>query len=358
MEISGPPVTIVEDTGTVVVGSATILNFVGAIVTTTAPGEVTINVTSAGGANTALSNLVAPAINTNLVFGVGIAGSVETLDNGAGAATDLTLKAGNSTGVGGGNLLLSPGTGLTPGAIKLNDLSGAITAGQIWTATAGDGSGHWQDVPAATPPQFFYLTSGAGNFTVPAGATALIVTCIGGGGSGGATGTTTGPNGNAGQNTTFDTLTAFGGNGGNGGTVGGAGGDGGSSAGGDLNLIGSSGCPAGTFSASDTSVGGNGAPGYQGQGSGKGGYGGAPFTGGTNANQNTGAGGGGASGGAGFFGAGGGGGGGYVTRRIAAPVGPYAFSVGNGGAAVDGTGASHAPGGPGASGLIIIEVVF
>lgn len=78
--------------------------------------------------------------------------------NASGVGGTATLKAGNSTGnVGGqvainggnstistaGSVTITPGTGVANGVIKLDDLSGTITSGQLWRSSSTDGSGLW-----------------------------------------------------------------------------------------------------------------------------------------------------------------------------------------------------------------------
>lgn len=92
------------------------------------------------------------------------------------------------------------------------------------------------------------LTTGSGNWTVPAGVYRIKVTAVGGGG---------GYNGgSAGANTTFSTLTANGGSAGGSGSTG-AGGAGGNASGGDINVPGTNGQAA-------TSTAGGDNPGYGG----------------------------------------------------------------------------------------------
>lgn len=102
-----------------------------------------------GGANTSLSNLSAVAINTGLIFGASVAGSLTTADD-ASLSQDLTLSTGNTTAASGlsGNIILIPGTGPTSssnsGSISLATQSiagaGAI-AGDI-LLTAGSAATH------------------------------------------------------------------------------------------------------------------------------------------------------------------------------------------------------------------------
>lgn len=58
--ISGGSILKTEDNGTIVVAATQILNFIGATVSSTGPGEVTIDISGGTGANRNLSNLLAP----------------------------------------------------------------------------------------------------------------------------------------------------------------------------------------------------------------------------------------------------------------------------------------------------------
>lgn len=102
------------------------------------------------------------------------------------------------------------------------------------------------------------LTSGSGNYTVPAGVYRLKVTCVGGGGGGGAS-----LIGGGGGSTTFGSLT---GGGGSGGVPGGTDGNGGSASGGDINLSGIKGGSPAYFSTLGSGGAGHGAAGNGGSG--------------------------------------------------------------------------------------------
>ena len=192
------------------------------------------------------------------------------------------------------------------------------------------------------------ITSGSGNWTVPAGVYKIRVTCVGGGGGGGeGFNGGVGANGSNGGNTTFTgAITGFGGSGGTGGSnsvygvLGGAGAAGGAGAPGENSSFG---------------AGGGGAYGVGGNGGGAGGLGSV-----STSSALTGAyGGGGGGGRAAIGGCGGGGGGGTNISLVTAsnintiPGTTIAYSVGAGGAG--GTGGAGVDGAAGGSGIIIIE---
>jgi len=185
------------------------------------------------------------------------------------------------------------------------------------------------------------ITSGSGNWTVPAGVYRIRVTCVGGGGGGGE-GYNPGANGANGGSTTFTGATT--GAGGGGGT--GATGGGGAIAEGGLGAAGGAGSAGGSGAAgtiTGTAVGGAG-----------GGAGGRGTQLGVGSVGNYGGGGG---GGASAYGAGGGGGGTNISLVIGnvltvIPGASIAYSVGTGGA---GGSSSGSAGGDGGSGIIIIE---
>lgn len=102
------------------------------------------------------------------------------------------------------------------------------------------------------------LTSGSGNYTVPAGVYRLKVTCVGGGGGGGAA-----LNGSGGGSTTFGSLT---GGGGGAGLLVGTDGGGGSASGGDINLSGITGGSPAYFSTLGAGGAGSGGGGNGGSG--------------------------------------------------------------------------------------------
>jgi len=203
-----------------------------------------------------------------------------------GADVDGWHRAGSAKGWYGGSAPTKRPDGITnldaedAGRIWL-DTSGSPTAIKVWDGTAFDDT---TDIPSPASFVIETITSGSGNWTVPAGVTQVKATAVGGGGGGGAfsqspypslngggggagatvintmavvplslkayaiglggagagAGNTAGGNGGS---TTFDTLTAGGGNGagnGDGGTAYG-GGSGGVGSGGDLNIRGSNG---------------------------------------------------------------------------------------------------------------------
>ena len=102
------------------------------------------------------------------------------------------------------------------------------------------------------------LTSGSGNYTVPAGVYRMKVTCVGSGGGGGAT-----LNGSGGGSTTFGSLT---GGGGGAGLLVGTDGSGGSASGGDINLSGITGGSPAYFSTLGSGGAGSGGGGNGGSG--------------------------------------------------------------------------------------------
>jgi hypothetical protein len=102
------------------------------------------------------------------------------------------------------------------------------------------------------------LTSGSGNYTVPAGVYRMKVTCVGSGGGGGAT-----LNGSGGGSTTFGSLT---GGGGGAGLLVGTDGSGGSASGGDINLSGITGGSPAYFSTLGSGGDGSGGGGNGGSG--------------------------------------------------------------------------------------------
>ena len=197
------------------------------------------------------------------------------------------------------------------------------------------------------PRAIVRLTSGSGNWTVPAGVTRILVTCVGGGGGGGGgrgggSGASNGEAGTSGGTTTFAGATS-----GAGGSAGAGGGGAGGGVGG-AGAGGSAGAGGGADGGSGGGAGGVGAGGSAGAGGGAGAFGG-------------GGGGGGSSTGAG--GGGGGGGGTNISKVIGnvltvTPGSSIAYSVGGGGGGGDGGSGSTingGTGGAGGSGIIIIE---
>jgi len=189
------------------------------------------------------------------------------------------------------------------------------------------------------------ITSGSGNYTIPAYSSSLVVECWGAGGGGAGT-SAAGPAPTAGTGgaTTFGSLTANGGIGGTGGhdsVVNGGGGAGGTASGGDVNTTGNTGST--TFTTGNR-AGANGVGG--------GGLGGLTNT----AASTVGPSGGGGNGGNPSTAAGGGGGSGGYTKKTYAPgaiSGSISYAIGTGGTA--GTGTSFI-GYAGANGAIRITV--
>lgn len=124
----------------------------------------------------------------------------------------------------------------------------ALDTNPVSIAQRGTGAPWLNGVGAITK-----LTSGSGNWTVPAGVYRIKVTAVGGGGGGGQSGG--GANGTSGGNTTFGALTANGGSGGSG-----AGGtaSGGTASGGEINFSGGTGGAGGIPTIAGSSMFGNG----------------------------------------------------------------------------------------------------
>jgi len=147
--------------------------------------------TATTGANTALSNLASVAINTGLVFGAAVAGQLSTANSGTfsqdlnintgtaasigsgavvintgnstgsansgviqaitgtsvnGPSGAVTIASGNTSGTGNsGNVSLTVGSssGGTQGTFKFLKTGVASVVGQVWTASATDGTGYW-----------------------------------------------------------------------------------------------------------------------------------------------------------------------------------------------------------------------
>jgi len=193
---------------------------------------------------------------------------------------------------------------------------------------------------SVAPHAIVRLTSGSGNWTVPAGVTRIKVTCVGGGGGGGGAGTNTGytgTDGGTGGTTSFTGATS--GTGGGGGKAGGGSG----SYGGGVGAGGGAGSAGGAGSTIS---------GCGGSGGGAGGFG---IKNGTGSDGSYGGGGGGAGNTAGNAA---GGGGGTIISSVTAsilsvtPNSAIAYSVGAGGTA---GGGGNLAGGAGGSGIIIIE---
>lgn len=198
------------------------------------------------------------------------------------------------------------------------------------------------------------LSSSSGSYTVPAGCIQLRIRMVGGGGGGGTGDGATGQAGGDGTATTFNGITASPGTGGRAGTSAG-------------NTYGGNGGIGGTGSASFRSAGQGGQCGiFTGaavtQGN-IGSTGGSSVLGGgasdTFARVNAGFGGGGCSGECGptnEYTGGSGGGAEYVEIIINAPVGPYTYAVGAGGAG--GAASGSFPGSAGGAGTIIVDEYY
>ena len=306
--------------------------------------------------------------------------STPTMQSGnLGSSGAISLTTGNTaaTGTGNsGNILLTTGssTGGTQGVFKFLKTGVAPTVGQVWTASATDGTGYWANVGTVTAPTIQRFTS-SGTYTRPTGPTPvwIRVRLVGGGGGGAGSGTT-GTAGNGGVATaatasSFGTslLTA------NAGTSATANSTSGGGAGGAFTVSG----PA----VDVASVNGGGGGGQGGQAGGvnlgmPGGMGGSSFFGGAgqaggaaSGSQSAGGagqartGGGGGGGGSSSNGAAvivsgaGGGSGGYVEAIITSPTTTYTVVVGVGGSG--GTaGTNGVAGGVGGTGVVIVEEFY
>jgi hypothetical protein len=205
-----------------------------------------------------------------------------------------------------------------------------------------------------SPPLVTRYLSGSGTHNVNANTKYLRVRMLGAGGGGGGNSTTVGAfPGGAGGNTTFGTRTAGGGQGGSA-ALGGAGG---TVSGSGYTIVaavpGAAGAQTGLNPASINGTqmpGGMGGSSFFG-GAGRNGAAGDPG-GAAVANSGSGGGGGGTDNVASQYGGGGGGAGAYLEFIITNPDPSYSYSVGAGGAGS--TGASR-NGGPGGSGVLIVE---
>lgn len=214
------------------------------------------------------------------------------------------------------------------------------------------------------PPTLTKLTSGSGNYYVPAGCTRIIVSMVGGGGGGSGGGSSSAGGGASGGNSTFGGSLLVAGGGGGAGGIAGIGSGGG--AGGDVSFT------AGPFVKSFV-----GQPGQAGHyvqtnagnymggpmgGSSMFGGGGAGFGPGSSAAgsagaTNSGGGGAGAAAGGAVSSGNGGGGAGGIEATIVNPESSYAYAVGAGGGGGAG-GVGGVGGGAGGSGIIIIEEFY
>lgn len=182
------------------------------------------------------------------------------------------------------------------------------------------------------------LTSGSGNWTVPAGVYRVKYTVTGGGGGGGGRGAGNGSGGDGGNTTFNSTIVAVGGKGGAT-AVGTSGPAGGGASGGDINIPGGGGGPGGGDGDSDA----GGASFWGG-----GGFGGYSTGGGDGLAYGSGGGGGSTGSNAASSGSAGGT---CIGILTVTPGDLIPYSVGAAGAA--GTGAQ--PGGAGAGGIIVLE---
>lgn len=217
-----------------------------------------------------------------------------------------------------------------------------------------DGSSKWLVLAIRQAPQVTVLTTGAGTYSTPNGASFLTVEGAGGGAGGGGSGTPGATNGTAGGNTTFGTRTIGGGASNSGATPGAGGTISGTNLGTEASWPGQAGSPAAVTPCTNT---GSTAPGGNSH------YGGAGVAGGQGAAGgaavgNTGSGGG-AAGCAGVSVVIGGSGGAAAAYRtvITNPAASYGYSVGAAGAAAA-AGTSGFAGGAGAPGFLVIIAYF
>ncbi len=238
-------------------------------------------------------------------------------------------------------------------------LPGNTTTVRKYLSQTGTGSvstaPSWQPLQVPTVTK---ITSGSGNYTVPAGVYYIEDELVGAGGGGGGGGITGQTAGGTGGDTTFGSSTAHGGTGGDGG--GGNGGTGGTPS------VGAGATDDGSFAGGDgqgTSIveGGAGStPGGQGGVNSRGGNGGGGYqSDGSAGKANTGAGGGGGGSGTGSLsisGAGGGAGARVKELRAVTPGQVIAYSIGVAGTAgAVGSGSGAGNGGEGATGGITIK---
>jgi hypothetical protein len=251
------------------------------------------------------------------------------------------------TSVAAGEILYGSGTntyGKLPGAP-----SGAYLRSQGNTSAPV-----WYEPIQPTVQRFL---SGSGTYNRPAGCIRIRVRMLGAGGGGGGNSTTQGAfPGGAGGNTTFGTRTAGGGQGGSAAL----GGTGGTVSGSGYTIVNSvSGADGARTGLNPSTANGTQLPGGMGGssffgGAGRNGAAGDPG-GAAVANSGSGGGGGGCDNTASQWGGGGGGAGAYLEFIIANPASSYPYSVGAGGAGS--TGAVR-NGGPGGSGIIIVEEFY
>jgi hypothetical protein len=274
-------------------------------------------------------------------------GTVAIANGGTGQTTKAAAFDALQPMTTGGDLIYGgasgTGTRLANGSAGQFLISGGGTAAPSWTTP--------------TQPTVTILTSGASNYTTPAGATRLEVEVLGAGG-GGAGG---GGAGGSPSATTFGTLSAAAGTGGGSGSTYVAGAAGAPTVGSGLTDIGSQAGNAGGTGNSVASVisttGGNGGAGGSGVGSGAGGIGGGGVGGAGGANTGGGGGGCGGNGALSVFAGGGGGGGSRVYAQIAPTASQvFAYSIASGGAG--GIAGTTTAGGAGGSGRLVRRVFY
>ncbi len=100
----------------------------------------------------------------------------------SGTANGVQILGGDSGSSGTpGDVYIAPGakSGGGTGKLQLDDLSGTISAGQVWTATASDGAGHWAAAggggSSSGPARSMQASDGSGGFT-----TGIAVDNVGG----------------------------------------------------------------------------------------------------------------------------------------------------------------------------------
>lgn len=146
-----------------------------------------------GGANTALSNLASVSINTALIYGPGVVGSLYTADDAAGSQS-LTIKSGDTIGSStAGDLTLVSGNGdTTTGSggvsgtitIRSGDAAGVVSAINIIGGACTDSTGGGINISGGNGGGgggAIAITSGAATVTDVGGANIAILT----GGAGG-----------------------------------------------------------------------------------------------------------------------------------------------------------------------------
>lgn len=140
-------------------------------------GTVWASIGSGGsGANTSLSNLVSPtALNEDLIFNMGGASTVQTVNDNAAATRNLTIRTGNATGFASGDLFLESGTADTGQTGTVNIVTGApavnIPSGSAFIVTGPTtGTGNSGDINMGSGNAV--STGSSGNLTLNSGSVA------------------------------------------------------------------------------------------------------------------------------------------------------------------------------------------